>query len=131
MAEVWQWTPFVFIMLLAGLKSLPDEPFEAADVDGANYLQKFWYITFPILKPISLGVLIFRVIEASKLMEIVYVLTGGGPGTTTETPSYYIYVTGLRNFQIGYSAAMSIAYLIIMIIVLNIIMRFLNVFLPE
>ena len=111
--EVWQWTPFMFLLLLAGLLSLPKEPFLAASVDGAGPIRKFIYVTFPLMAPISIGAIIIRLIEASKIMDTVYVLTSGGPGTSTETSSYYIFVKGLREFQFGYSAALSFTYLII------------------
>ena len=123
--EVWQWTPFMFLLLLAGLLSLPKEPFLAASVDGAGPIRKFIYVTFPLMAPISNGAIIIRLIEASKIMDTVYVLTSGGPGTSTETSSYYIFVKGLREFQFGYSAALSFTYLIIMIISLTIISKLL------
>ena len=123
--EVWQWTPFMFLLLLAGLLSLPKEPFLAAAIDGAGPIRKFVYVTFPLMAPISIGAIIIRLIEASKIMDTVYVLTSGGPGTSTETSSYYIFVKGLREFQFGYSAALSFTYLIIMIISLTIISKFL------
>jgi multiple sugar transport system permease protein len=121
--EVWQWTPFMFLLLLAGLLSLPKEPFLAASIDGAGPIRKFVYVTFPLMAPISIGAIIIRLIEASKIMDTVYVLTSGGPGTATETSSFYIFIKGLREFQFGYSAALSFTYLIIMIISLTIIAK--------
>tara|TARA_Y100000590_G_scaffold185247_1_gene211060 strand:- start:205 stop:1068 length:864 start_codon:yes stop_codon:yes gene_type:complete len=121
--EVWQWTPFMFLLLLAGLLSLPKEPFLAAAIDGASPIRKFLYVTFPLMAPISIGAIIIRLIEASKIMDTVFVLTSGGPGTSTETSSYYIYIKGLREFQMGYAATMSFTYLIIMIISLTIIAK--------
>ena len=123
--EVWQWTPFMFLLLLAGLLSLPKEPFLAASIDGAGPIRKFVYVTFPLMAPISIGAIIIRLIEASKIMDTVYVLTSGGPGTSSETSSFYIFIKGLREFQFGYSAALSLAYLIIMIISLTIIAKML------
>ena len=111
--EVWQWTPFMFLLLLAGLLSLPKEPFLAAAIDGASPVRKFLYVTFPLMAPISIGAIIIRLIEASKIMDTVYVLTSGGPGTSTETSSFYIFIKGLREFQMGYAASMSFTYLII------------------
>ena len=119
--EVWQWTPFMFLLLLAGLLSLPKEPYLAAEVDGAGPVRKFIYVTFPMMAPISIGAIIIRLIEASKIMDTIYVMTSGGPGTSTETSSFYIFIKGLREFQMGYSAAMSFTYLVIMIISLTII----------
>ena len=121
--EVWQWTPFMFLLLLAGLLSLPEEAFLAASIDGAGPIRKFIYVTFPLMAPISIGAIIIRLIEASKIMDTVYVLTSGGPGTSTETSSFYIFIKGLREFQMGYSAALSFTYLVIMIISLTIIAK--------
>lgn len=123
--EVWQWTPFMFLLLLAGLLSLPNEPFLAAKIDGAGPIRTFFSVTFPMLGAISVGAILIRLIEASKIMETVYVLTSGGPGTSTETSSYYIYIRGMRDFQIGYSAALSLTYLIIMIVALTVIAKLL------
>ena len=119
--EVWQWTPFMFLLMLAGLLSLPKEPFLAAAIDGAGPIRKFVYVTFPLMAPISIGAIIIRLTEASKIMDTIYVLTSGGPGTSTETSSFYIFIKGLREFQMGYSAALSFTYLIIMIISLTVI----------
>ncbi|MCH2164335.1 MAG: sugar ABC transporter permease [Marinovum sp.] len=127
--EVWQWTPFMFLLLLAGLVSLPREPYLAAAIDGASPTRTFWQVTFPLMAPISIGAIIIRLIEASKIMDTVNVMTSGGPGTATETPSYYIYIRGLRDFQVGYSAALSLAYLVLMIITLTIIAKLLMRFL--
>ncbi|HSO29595.1 MAG TPA: sugar ABC transporter permease [Candidatus Sulfomarinibacteraceae bacterium] len=124
--EIWQWTPFMVLLLLAGLLSLPREPFLAAAIDGAGPVRTFFRVTFPLMGPISVGAIIIRLIEASKIMDTVYVLTSGGPGTATETSSYYIYIRGLRDFQIGYAASLSFAYLVIMIVSLTFIARALN-----
>ena len=124
--EVWQWTPFMFLLLLAGLLSLPKEPFLAAAIDGASSIRKFVYVTFPLMAPISIGAIIIRLIEASKIMDTVFVLTSGGPGTSTETSTFYIFIRGLREFQMGYAATLSFTYLIIMIISLTIIAKVLT-----
>ena len=124
--EVWQWTPFMFLLLLAGLLSLHKEPFLAAAIDGAGPIRKFVYVTFPLMAPISIGAIIIRLIEASKIMDTVFVLTSGGPGTSTETSTFYIFIRGLREFQMGYAATLSFTYLIIMIISLTIIAKVLT-----
>jgi multiple sugar transport system permease protein len=121
--EIWQWTPFMFLLLLAGLLSLPREPFLAAAIDGAGPIRTFFRVTFPLMGPISVGAIIIRLIEASKIMDTVYVLTSGGPGTATETSSFYIYIRGLRDFQIGYAASLSFAYLVLMIISMTFISK--------
>lgn len=124
--EIWQWTPFMFLLLLAGLISLPREPFLAAAIDGAGPIRTFLNVTFPLMATVSIGAIMIRLIEASKLMETVYVLTSGGPGTATETSGYYIYIKGLRDFEIGYAASLSITYLVIMIILLTIVGKLLH-----
>lgn len=124
--DVWQWTSFMFIFLLAGLMSLPKEPYEAAAIDGAGPIRTFIHVTFPLMAPITLGALIIRVIESSKLMETIYALTSGGPGSATETTSYLLYIRGLREFQVGYTASLSIIYLLIMIVALTIFARSLS-----
>ncbi len=126
LVEVWQWTPFMFLLLLAGLISLPREPFLAAAIDGAGPVRTFFNVTFPLMAPVSIGAIMIRLIEASKLMETVYVLTSGGPGTATETSGYYIYIKGLRDFDIGYAASLSITYLVIMMVLLTVIGKLLQ-----
>ncbi|MCP4756324.1 MAG: sugar ABC transporter permease [Proteobacteria bacterium] len=126
LVETWQWTPFMFLLLLAGLLSLPRDPYMAAAIDGAGPFRTFFSVTFPLMAPISIGAIMIRLIEASKIMETIYVLTSGGPGTATETSSYYIYIRGMRDYQIGYSATLSITYLVIMIISLTIIAKILT-----
>jgi multiple sugar transport system permease protein len=123
LVDVWQWTSFMFIILLAGLMTLPREPYEAAAIDGAGPIRTFIYVTLPLMAPITVGALIIRLIEASKIMETIYALTAGGPGTATESTSYLIYIRGLREFQIGYTASLSIIYLLIMIAALTVIAR--------
>ena len=115
----------MFLLLLAGLLSLPKEAFLAASIDGAGPIRKFIYVTFPLMAPISIGAIIIRLIEASKIMDTIYVLTSGGPGTSTKTTSFYIFIKGLREFQMGYSAAMSFTYLIVMVLSLTVIVNIL------
>lgn len=98
----------------------------AASIDGAGPVRTFIYVTFPLMAPISIGAIIIRLIEASKIMDTVYVLTSGGPGTATETSSFYIFIKGLREFQFGYAAALSLTYLVIMIISFTIIAKILT-----
>jgi len=111
--DVWQWTPFTFLLMLAGLQSLPKEPFEAATVDGASKLQTFLHITLPLMRPIIAITLVLRSIDAIKTYDIIYTLTRGGPGTITEVISYYIYRIGFWFYQLGRAAAYSYVLLII------------------
>lgn len=119
--EVWQWTPFMFLLLLAGLLSLPKEPFMAAAIDGAGVWRTFVKVTFPLMGPVSVTAIIIRLIEASKISDSVYVLTSGGPGSTTESPGYYLYIRGLKEQQTGYAGSLSLTYLVMMIVALTII----------
>jgi multiple sugar transport system permease protein len=113
--DVWEWTPFMFLIFLAGLQSLPQDPYEAAYIDGASSIQVFFYITIPLLKKIVLLSLLIRLIDAIKTFDNVFVLTRGGPGSSTELLSLYIYRNGFRHFNIGYGSALSIILLIIVV----------------
>ncbi|HSE74683.1 MAG TPA: sugar ABC transporter permease [Dongiaceae bacterium] len=106
--DIWEWTPFVFLMCLAGLASLPQEPFEAAELDGASAFQKFRDLTLPFLKPVIVVTLLLRIMDAFRLFDQVYVLTLGGPAGATETLSFYLYKVTFRFFDIGYAAAISL-----------------------
>jgi multiple sugar transport system permease protein len=106
LAEVWKCTPFVTIILLAGLQSIPHELYEAISVDGAKSWQRFRLITLPLLKPMLLVVLIFRTIQALGVFDSIWVLTGGGPAGSTEPISLYIYDTVFRYLKFNYASAM-------------------------
>ena len=111
--DVWQWTPFIFIVLVAALESLPVELFEAAVVDGANRWQVFWEVTFPQILPATSTVVLIRLIEAFKIVDLPNVLTNGGPGTATESLTLHAY-TIWRALDIGGSAA--IAYMLLFVV---------------
>jgi multiple sugar transport system permease protein len=115
--EVWQWTPFVVLLMLAGLQSLPEDIYEAARLEDASGWTQFWTITFPMLLPLSVAVVFIRIIEAYKIIDTVFVLTGGGPGTSTETLTLYAYQEGLKKFNLGYTSALSFAFLILVLII--------------
>jgi len=114
--EVWQWTSFVIIVLLAGLQSLPKDVYEAAQLENASPWRQFCDITFPLLLPISAAVFLLRMVESFKIMDTVFVLTGGGPGITTETLSLYTYNEGFKKFNLGYTSAISFLFLIFVVI---------------
>ena len=114
--DTWEWVPFMTIVLLAGLQSLPPEVFEGARVDGANEWNIFRHITFPMLAPVSITVVLIRALEAFKLFDIVMVMTGGGPGTATETVTMYAYIVGMTNGNLGYASAIAYSLLIMVII---------------
>lgn len=107
LVDVWHTTSFTVLVLSAGLASLPDEPFEAASIDGASGWQKLWYLTIPLLRPLFLVIIMFRSYELIRVYDIVFSLTGGGPGRLTETISFHIFNRMFQGFQIGYASAIS------------------------
>jgi len=109
--DVWQWTPFVFLILLAGLQAIPQEPYEAALIDGSNRWQTFRHVTLPLLKPAILIVLLLRTMDLLRVFDQIFILTEGGPGFATETISLYIYRAAFRFSDFGYAAAMSFVLL--------------------
>ena len=121
--DIWQWSPFVFLILFAGLQSIPVEPFEAAKVDGASKWQILRYITIPFLRPAILVVLLLRIIDTFKAFDKIYVLTLGGPGFSTETLSLYTYKKGFKWFDMGYASALSYIMLIIVVIITNFLIK--------
>jgi multiple sugar transport system permease protein len=117
LVDVWEWTPFVALVFLAGLLSLPREPFEAAIMDGARPWQVFRDITVPLLRPIIALVLLLRGIDAFKEFDKVFILTGGGPGTATELISIYAWRVNFRNWDLGYGAVCAfMVYLVVLIL---------------
>ena len=112
LVDIWQWTPFCFLVLLAGLQSLPDEIYEAAVLDTSSGWDIFRYITLPLLAPVMFTVTILRLVESFKMLDIPFSMTSGGPGAATQTYSFYVYLTGLRNFNHGYASAMAYILLI-------------------
>jgi multiple sugar transport system permease protein len=116
LVDVWQWTPFCFLVLLAGLQSLPDEIYEAAVLDSSSGWDIFRFITLPLLTPVIFTITMLRMVEAFKMLDIPFSMTSGGPGAATQTLSFYIYLTGLRNFNAGYASALAYLLLLIMLI---------------
>jgi len=111
--DVWRWTPFIFLLLLAGLESLPEDVFEAGRVDGVTALQELWYITLPLMIPTLLVTMIFRMITAFKVFDEIFLLTSGGPGTSTEVISFSIYKTFFQADNLGLGSAMSVVSLLL------------------
>jgi multiple sugar transport system permease protein len=109
LADVWKTSPFAALILLAGLQMIPEELYEAARVDGAGRWQIFWRITVPLLLPFILIVLLFRTLDAFRIFDLVYVLTGGGPANTTETLSLYAYKLLFQTLQFGYGSAVAVS----------------------
>jgi multiple sugar transport system permease protein len=119
----WQWTPLSFLVILAGLQGMSDEVLEAARLDTNSHWTLFRTITFPLLRPVFITITLLQAIWAFKILDIPYSLTAGGPGIETRTYSFYDYVVGLRNFQLGYAAALAYVLVIIMIALSTIFVR--------
>jgi multiple sugar transport system permease protein len=113
MVDIWQWTPFIFLILLAGLQAIPEEPYEAALIDGSSAWQTFRHVTLPLLKPAILIALLLRTMDLLRVFDQIFILTEGGPGSATETISLYIYRTAFRFGDFGYAAAMSFVLLLL------------------
>jgi multiple sugar transport system permease protein len=118
--DVWQWTPFMFLIMLAGLSGLNPELYEAAALDGAGWWQELRQITLPGLAPVIAVAIIFRALDAFKIFDQIFMLTQGQPGTSTETISWYIYQLGYRFFTMGYAAAVSYLLVIFLTVVATI-----------
>jgi ABC superfamily ATP binding cassette transporter, membrane protein len=112
--NIWQLTPWVTIIVAAALKNLSEEVLQAAIVDGASSLQIFTKIVLPLIRPVMIIILMIRFIDAFKVFDTVYVMTGGGPGSATEMLPNYIYKQGLRYFDAGYAASLAIMFVIVM-----------------
>lgn len=111
--DVWQWTPFMFLMLFTGMASLPIDVYEAAIADGATGAQRFFHITLPLLRPIILVAVVIRIIDTLRVFDTIFVLTRGGPANITEVLSIYTYKVGMNFFRIGYATTMSYFLLVI------------------
>jgi multiple sugar transport system permease protein len=118
MVDVWHWTPFCFLLLLAGIEGLPQDIFESARVDGARPLQQLAWITLPLMLPVIAVTAVFRFIVAFKVFDEVYLLTGGGPGTSTEVISFTIYQRFFTEDRAGYGAALSVAVIFLVCLML-------------
>jgi multiple sugar transport system permease protein len=114
--DVWQTTPFSFVMLFAGLQSLPREPYEAAYLEGANWHQRLRYLTVPLLKPVIIVVILIRIMDAFRIFDTIYILTGGGPGNATESVSTFTYRIAFQYFNTGYASALSYLTFILTVI---------------
>jgi len=114
--DVWQWTPFMMIVLYAGLLSLPKEPFEAAIIDGATAWQQIYYLILPMLRNIITIAVVIRLIDLLRTYDLIYILTRGGPGASTETFSYYVFRLGFVNLDMGAASAASFLFVILIAI---------------
>jgi multiple sugar transport system permease protein len=115
LVEVWHWTPLVMLIVLGGLATLPVEPYESATLDGASQWQLFRYITLPLVAPFLLVAVVIRTIDALKTFDTIYVITGGGPGTASETINLYLYLQAFAFYNIGTASAVVVVFFVIVL----------------
>jgi multiple sugar transport system permease protein len=126
--DIWQWTPFMMIILLAGLKGIPDEPYEAARIDGATAWQTFRYVTIPQLSRMITIALLLRTIDAFRIYDTIYMMTKGGPINVTSTLSWIVYDKGFKFLDFGYGAAICVVLLILVVGLLTLLLNKIDVF---
>lgn len=126
LVDVWQWTPFIMLIALAGLSAVPKYLYEAAEVDRASGWFKFRQITLPLIMPLLLIAIIFRTMDAYKMFDQAYALTGGGPGTSTQVLSIFLYQMAFRDFNTGKGSALGYIMLVVIIALANLLIRVLN-----
>jgi multiple sugar transport system permease protein len=125
-ADVWQWTPFVALILLSGMQSVSTEVTEAAELDGLTEWQKLWRIVLPLIRPVLLVVVLIRLIDSIRMFDLVFVMTRGGPGSTTEVLSLFSYVTGFASGDMGSASAIAWVTVVIVNVLVAIFLRFLS-----
>jgi len=121
--HTWQWTPFSFLVLLAALSAMPGDIYEAARMDRASALQRFWHITLPLLRPVIMVLVILRLTVALSAFAAIFAATGGGPGTATEILNLYAYRTSFNELQVGYGAALAVTLLVITLVTTGVLFR--------
>jgi multiple sugar transport system permease protein len=115
MVETWQWTPLVMLIVLGGLASLPADPYEAAVLDGASGWQSFRHITLPLVWPFIVVATVIRTIDALKAFDVIYVITLGGPGTSSETINIFLYQTAFAYYHLGYAGAVTLVFFVLIV----------------
>jgi multiple sugar transport system permease protein len=125
-ADVWQWTPFVALILLSGMQSVSTEVTEAAELDGLTEWQKLWRIVVPLIRPVLLVVVLIRLIDSIRMFDLVFVMTRGGPGSTTEVLSPFSYVTGFASGDMGSASAIAWVTVVLVNILVALFLRFLS-----
>ena len=124
LADTWEWTPFVLLILMAGYVAIPEDIYEAAEMDGATGWHKFFHITLPLIKPSIVVAIIFRTVDIIKVFPKIFVMTGGGPGSATETLNLYTYRVGFTYTDIGYSSALGFTTLLLTLVLTLLIIIF-------
>ena len=122
-AEIWQWTPFMFLLLLAALSNVDQSQLEAAEIDGAGFWRTFTRVVLPAIWPVMAIALLIRALDLFRLFDVVWALTKGGPGTMTETISIYAYVMGFQQFETSYTAAMAFVVILLLAVSVTLVLR--------
>ncbi len=117
LVETWQWTPLVMLIVLGGLASLPTDPYEAARIDGASAWDTFRHLTVPLVWPHIIVAAVIRTIDSLKAFDLIFVISGGGPGTSSETINLYLYQTAFAFYNMGYGAAMTVVFFVIILLI--------------
>ncbi len=123
MVETWQWTPLVMLIVLGGIASLPQEPYEAAILDGASVWQMFRHITLPLVWPFIMVAAVIRLIDALKTFDTIYVITLGGPGTSSETINIMLYQTAFAYYDLGYGSAIVVVFFLLILAISLLLLR--------
>lgn len=123
MVETWQWTPLVMLIVLGGISSLPIDPYEAAVIDGASGWQMFRYITVPLIWPFIVVATVMRIIDALKAFDTIFVITNGGPGTSSETINMLLYQTAFGYYDLGYASAMVVVFFVLIMLLSLVLLR--------
>lgn len=131
LADVWKTTPFVALLLLAGLQNIDASLYEAARIDGASAWRQFRFVTLPLLRPAILVALIFRTLDAFRVFDLIYVMTGGGPGTSTEPIALYTFNSLLQYLRFGYGSALSVIVFVVTFALALVYIRYLGAGLTE
>lgn len=126
MVDAWMWTPYIMLLCLAGLRSVPDHLYEAAEVDRASKFQQFWHITLPVIIPFLMLAVLFRAIENFKMFDMVFELTSGGPGTSTELASLALKREAFEKWRTGYASAFAIILFVVVLGASNVYVKILN-----
>jgi multiple sugar transport system permease protein len=123
LTDVWHWTPFMFIVILAALQALPREVQEAAQIDGTAGWQLFWYVIFPMLLPTIVAAVLLRTLEVFKIMDEIFIITGGGPGVSTESMTLHAYYTGFLSFDLAYGATIALGLFLLVLVMAIALLR--------
>jgi multiple sugar transport system permease protein len=115
LVETWQWTPLVMLIVLGGLAAIPTEPYESAQIDGANFWQMFRYITLPLITPFLFIAAMIRMIDAVKSFDIIFAITQGGPGSASETINLYLYSVAFIYYDLGYGSAIAVVFFVLIV----------------